>query len=295
MRIVRTERELREVLGVERRAGRTIGLVPTMGALHEGHLSLVRLAHESADVVVVSVFVNPLQFGEGEDYEHYPRDTEGDLELLEGGRTDIAFLPSVDSMYPAGATIAVSAGRLGEVFEGAARPGHFDGVCTVVTKLFHLVEPDTALFGQKDAQQVAVLSHMVKDLNFRVRLVVAPIVREADGLAMSSRNVYLTAKQREQALALSRSLHLGRAELERSNDASACERAMREHLDSTSGVAVSYAAAVDPASFGPPEGNRALLIVAARVGTTRLIDNELVTLAQPLGRTQGGMRHAARG
>ncbi len=295
MRIVRTERELREVLDVERRAGRVIGLVPTMGALHEGHLSLVRLAHESADVVVVSVFVNPLQFGEGEDYEHYPRDTEGDLELLEGERADIAFLPSVDAMYPAGAMVWVTAGRLGEVFEGAARPGHFDGVCTVVTKLLHLVEPDTAIFGQKDAQQVAVLSHLVKDLNFRVRLIVGPIVREGNGLAMSSRNAYLTAEQREQALALSRSLQLGRAELERSHDAPACERAMRELLDSASGVAVSYAAAVDPVSFGSPEGNRVLLIVAALVGSTRLIDNELVTLPEALGRTQGRMRDAARG
>ncbi|MGH2701399.1 MAG: pantoate--beta-alanine ligase [Actinomycetota bacterium] len=295
MRIVRTERELREVLDVERRAGRTIGLVPTMGALHEGHLSLVRLAHESADVVVVSVFVNPLQFGEGEDYEHYPRDTEGDLELLEGERADIAFLPSVDAMYPADATVVVKTGPLGEVFEGAARPGHFDGVCTVVTKLFHLVEPDTAIFGQKDAQQVAVLSHLVKDLNFRVRLIEAPIVREGDGLAMSSRNAYLTIEQREQALALSRSLQLGRAELERSNDASACERAMREHLAAANGVAVSYAAAVDPVTFGPPGGGGVLLIVAARVGTTRLIDNELVARAKPGTRNQERMRHAARG
>ena len=295
MRIVRTEGELREVLDFERRAGRTIGLVPTMGALHEGHLSLVRLAHESADVVVVSVFVNPLQFGEGEDYEHYPRDTEGDLELLEGERADIAFLPSVDAMYPADATVVVTAGPLGEVFEGAARPGHFDGVCTVVTKLFHLVEPDTAIFGQKDAQQVAVLSHLVKDLNFRVRLIVAPIVREGDGLAMSSRNAYLTIEQREQALALSRSLQLGRAELERSNDASACERAMREHLAAATGVAVSYAAAVDPVTFGPPRGDGVLLIVAARVGTTRLIDNELVARAEPGTRNQERMRHAARG
>jgi pantoate--beta-alanine ligase len=295
MRVVRTERELRQVLDVERRAGRTVGLVPTMGALHEGHLSLVRIAHEAADVVVVSVFVNPLQFGLGEDYEHYPRDTEGDLELLEGERADIAFLPSVDAMYPADARVVVTAGPLGDIFEGVARPGHFDGVCTVVTKLFHLVEPDIAIFGQKDAQQVAVLSRLVKDLNFSVQLCVAPIVREGDGLAMSSRNAYLTTEQREQALALSRSLKLGRALLEQSNDASASERAMREHLSSAPGVAMFYAAAVDPVTFGPPKGDHVLLIVAARVGTTRLIDNELVTRAGTMERTQRKARHAARG
>jgi pantoate--beta-alanine ligase len=295
MRVVRTERELRQVLDVERRAGRTVGLVPTMGALHEGHLSLVRIAHEVADVVVVSVFVNPLQFGLGEDYEHYPRDTEGDLELLEGERTDIAFLPSVDAMYPADATVTVTAGPLGDIFEGVARPGHFDGVCTVVTKLFHLVEPDIAIFGQKDAQQVAVLSRLVKDLNFPVQIRVAPIVRECDGLAMSSLNDYLTTEQREQALALSRSLKLGRALLEQSNDASASERAMREHLSSAPGVVMSYAAAVDPFTFGSPEGDRVLLIGAARVGTNRLIDNELVTRARPMERTQRKARHAARG
>lgn len=295
MRVVRTERELREVLEVERRAGRTVGLVPTMGALHEGHLSLVRIARKGADVVVVSVFVNPLQFGLGEDYEHYPRDTEGDLELLEGERTDIAFLPSVDAMYPPDATVAVTAGPLGDIFEGAARPGHFDGVCTVVTKLFHLVQPDIAIFGQKDAQQVAVLSRLVKDLNFAVQLRVGPIVREGDGLAMSSRNAYLTTEQREQALALSRSLQLGRAELEQSSNASASERVMSEHLASAPGVALSYAAAVDPVTFGSPRGGRVLLIVAARVGTTRLIDNELVTRALTAERTQGKARHAARG
>jgi len=277
MRVVRRSEELRSLLDERRRKGLTVGLVPTMGALHAGHLSLVRRARHLSDIVVVSVFVNPRQFGEGEDFEHYPRDTEGDLELLRGERADIAFLPSVEDMYPAGATVRVTAGSIGDFYEGADRPGHFDGVCTVVTKLFNIVEPDLAVFGQKDAQQTAVLKRLVRDLDFGIDLVIGPIVRESDGLAISSRNVYLTTEQRNQALALSRSLELGRDAFARSTDAQLAEKAMLEYLQVADGIEVAYAAAVDPETFEAPRTeDRILLIVAGRVGNTRLIDNLVV-------------------
>lgn len=280
MRVVRRSDELRSLLEERRRKGPTVGLVPTMGALHAGHLSLVRRARHLSDVVVVSVFVNPKQFGEGEDFEHYPRDTEGDLELLRGERTDIAFLPSVENMYPPGATVEVTAGPIGDVYEGADRPGHFNGVCTVVAKLFNIVEPDLAVFGQKDAQQAAVVKRLVKDLDFAIDLVVAPIVRESDGLALSSRNVYLTAEQRNQALALSRSLELGRDAYTQSGDFQLTEKTMLQYLQDAEGVDVSYAGVVDPDSFDAPQpGGRILLIVAGRVGKTRLIDNLVVEAA----------------
>ncbi|MGH2776292.1 MAG: pantoate--beta-alanine ligase [Actinomycetota bacterium] len=280
MRVVRRPDELRSLLQERRRKGLTVGLVPTMGALHAGHLSLVRRARHLSDVVVASVFVNPKQFGEGEDFEHYPRDTEGDLELLRGERADIAFLPSVEDMYPADATVGVRAGPIGEVYEGADRPGHFDGVCTVVTKLFNIVEPAFAVFGQKDAQQVAVLKRLVKDLDFALDLVVAPIVRESDGLALSSRNIYLTTEQRNQALALSRSLELGRDAYSQSGDVQLTEKTMLEYLQDADGVDVAYAAAVDPDSFDAPQAeDRILLIVAGRVGNTRLIDNLVLEAA----------------
>jgi pantoate--beta-alanine ligase len=280
MRVVRRSDELRSLLEERRRKGLTVGLVPTMGALHAGHLSLVRRARHLSDVVVVSVFVNPKQFGEGEDFEHYPRDTEGDLELLRGERTDIAFLPSVENMYPPGATVEVTAGPIGDVYEGADRPGHFNGVCTVVAKLFNIVEPDLAVFGQKDAQQAAVMKRLVKDLDFAIDLVVAPIVRESDGLALSSRNVYLTAEQRNQALALSRSLELGRDAYTQSGDFQLTEKTMLQYLQDAEGVDVSYAGVVDPDSFDAPQpSGRILLIVAGRVGKTRLIDNLVVEAA----------------
>ena len=281
MRVVRRSDELGSLLEERRRKGLTVGLVPTMGALHAGHLSLVRRARHLSDVVVVSVFVNPKQFGEGEDFEHYPRDTEGDLELLRGERTDIAFLPSVENMYPPGATVEVTAGPIGDVYEGADRPGHFNGVCTVVAKLFNIVEPDLAVFGQKDAQQAAVVKRLVKDLDFAIDLIVAPIVRDGDGLALSSRNVYLTDEQRSQALALSRSLELGRDAYTQSGDFQLTEKTMLQYLQDAEGVDVSYAGVVDPDSFDAPQpSGRILLIVAGRVGKTRLIDNLVVEAAE---------------
>ncbi|MGH2697901.1 MAG: pantoate--beta-alanine ligase [Actinomycetota bacterium] len=284
MRVVRKIDELRSALQEWRRRDLTIGLVPTMGALHEGHLSIVRLARNSCDVVVVSVFVNPRQFGPGEDYERYPRDTEGDLELLEGERTNIVFLPSVDDMYPPDATVGVTVGPIGDLFEGADRPGHFDGVCTVVAKLFNIVEPHIAVFGQKDAQQVAVLKHMVDDLDFPLELIVGPIMREPDGLAISSRNVYLTSQERDQALALSRALELGRKAYLQSGDAQIAEKTMVKHLHHAKGIELSYAHAVHSETFGAPEhGGPVLLIVAARVGNTRLIDNLVISPADGEG------------
>jgi pantoate--beta-alanine ligase len=278
MRVVRKIDELRDVLHDWRRRDLSIGLVPTMGALHEGHLSLVRMARNSSDVVVASVFVNPRQFGIGEDFERYPRDTEGDLELLEGERVNLAFLPSVDDMYPPDATVGVTAGPIGDRFEGADRPGHFDGVCTVVAKLFNIVEPDIAVFGQKDAQQIAIIKRMVYDLDFSLEVIVGPIVRDPDGLAISSRNVYLSPEQRKQALALSRGLELGREAYARSGDAQIAEKTMAEHFHGADGVELSYAHAVDPETFDPPEPDGpVLLIVAARVGNTRLIDNLVVS------------------
>ncbi|MGH2734293.1 MAG: pantoate--beta-alanine ligase [Actinomycetota bacterium] len=277
MKVVRTVEGLRVTIGAARAEGQSVGLVPTMGSLHEGHLSLVHLARSTSDVVVVSIFVNPLQFSPGEDFEHYPRDTEGDLELLEGEHADVAFLPSMDIMYPRDATVRVSVGSVGERFEGVDRPGHFDGVCTVVAKLLNLVGPDLAFFGQKDAQQVAVVRRMVRDLDFAVEIVVGPIVREGTGLALSSRNIYLSEMERDQATALSRALEAGARAMRETKEVEQAEKVMRSALDEADGVDPSYAAAVDPDTFERPrpEG-RALLIVAARVGPARLIDNLLV-------------------
>ena len=276
MKVLRSIDELRKGLSGERAAGHTIGLVPTMGALHEGHLSLVRAAGDRTDAVVVSIFVNPLQFGPGEDYAAYPRDEEGDVKRLGDAGASFVFLPGADEMFPPGRSTTVSAGRLGEIVEGAHRPGHFDGVCTVVAKLFNIAGPHLAFFGQKDAQQVAVLKRMVEDLDFPLEIVVCPTVREPDGLAMSSRNDYLDDSQRADALALYRALRAGVAVLEEGGDHASAEGAMQAILAAAGGVTTDYARAVDPGSFGPPvAGNPVLLVVAARVGPARLIDNVL--------------------
>jgi pantoate--beta-alanine ligase len=276
MKVLRSIDELRKGLSGERAAGHTIGLVPTMGALHEGHLSLVRAAGDRTDAVVVSIFVNPLQFGPGEDYAAYPRDEEGDVKRLDDAGASFVFLPGADEMFPPGRSTTVSAGRLGEIVEGAHRPGHFDGVCTVVAKLFNIAGPHLAFFGQKDAQQVAVLKRMVEDLDFPLEVLVCPTVREPDGLAMSSRNDYLHDSQRADALALYRALRAGVAVLEEGGDHASAEGAMKAVLAAAGGVTTDYARAVDPGSFGPPvAGNPVLLVVAARVGPARLIDNVL--------------------
>ncbi|MGH2808608.1 MAG: pantoate--beta-alanine ligase, partial [Actinomycetota bacterium] len=210
MKVVRTAAELRAELAPERRAGRTIGFVPTMGALHEAHLSLVRSARDTSDVVVVSIFVNPLQFLPHEDLASYPRDEERDLELAENEKVNVVFLPSVEEMYPEDRATLVHVDGVTERFEGASRPGHFDGVATVVAKLFGLVQPDTVFFGQKDAQQLAVVKRMVADLSLPVSIVACPIVRESDGLALSSRNAYLSPDERARATVLFKALNAGR-------------------------------------------------------------------------------------
>jgi len=250
-----------------------------MGALHEGHLSLVRAARSSCDVVAASIFVNPAQFGPGEDLAKYPRHFERDRGLLEKHGVELLFAPSVEEMYPAGVVTWVTVDELSDKLDGRSRPGHFRGVTTVVAKLFHVVEPDAAFFGQKDAAQVAIIRRLVRDLNFPVEIVACPIVREADGLAMSSRNVYLDPRQREQALVLQRAL----ARVKKSWEAGERDSAKlmaegREEVAEEKSVRLDYLEIVDPDSLDPVEdvGDGALVAVAAFVGSTRLIDNVLL-------------------
>jgi pantoate--beta-alanine ligase len=262
------------------RAGKRVGFVPTMGALHAGHLSLVRTARTQSDVVITSVFVNPKQFGPNEDFSKYPRDIEKDSAMLAAEKTDYLFLPSVEEMYPAGATSWVTVEGLSEKLDGRSRPGHFNGVTTVVAKLFNIVQPDFAFFGQKDAAQIAVVSKMVRDLNFDVRIVVCPIVRESDGLAMSSRNAYLNPEQRKQALVLYRSLMRVQTLADRGEGSSdrlkiAGEQVMSEE----SAVKLDYFEIVNRDTLDPVSdiSGGALVAVAAHVGSTRLIDNIVLT------------------
>ena len=262
-----------------RSAGRRLGFVPTMGALHEGHLSLVRAARAASDVVAASIFVNPTQFGPNEDLAKYPRSFERDREMLEREGVELLFAPSVEEMYPAGAVTWVTVEGLSEKLDGRSRPGHFRGVTTVVAKLFHAVEPDAAFFGQKDAAQVAIIRRMVRDLNLEVEIVVCPIVREADGLAMSSRNSYLDAKQRKQALVLHRSLRCVQALAEAGEHVvSKLLAAGLEEFAQESSVRLDYFEIVNPNTLDPVEdvSRGALVAVAGFVGNTRLIDNILL-------------------
>ena len=276
--VLQTIAETRSALARDARAGQTVALVPTMGALHDGHLSLVRLAQQHADRVVVSIFVNPLQFGPGEDYDAYPRQLDADVRLLEQAGVDWVFAPSVEQMYPNWPTTTmVTAGDAGRILEGEFRPTHFDGVLTVVAKLFAIAQPDIAIFGQKDAQQLALVRRMVADLNLLLRIVAAPIAREPDGLARSSRNAYLSGADRERATVLSRALAAVAAAA--GNGVSAALEAGRAVYASEPTVTVDYLAAVDAATFtpaGPDFHGDALVLTAARVGTTRLIDNREV-------------------
>ena len=271
-----------EVLAVSKeahRAGQRVGFVPTMGALHEGHLSLVRTARKQSDVVIASVFVNPKQFGPNEDFSKYPRDAEKDSAMLAAEKTDYLFMPSVEEMYPAGATSWVTVEGLSEKLDGRSRPGHFKGVTTVVAKLFNIVQPDFAFFGQKDAAQVAVVSKMVRDLNLDVRIVVCSIVREADGLAMSSRNAYLNPQQRRQALVLYRSLMRVQMLADSGeNNAARLKVAGEQVIAEESAVKLDYFEIVNQATLDPVADitGGALVAVAAHVGNTRLIDNIVV-------------------
>ncbi len=262
-------------------------VVMTMGALHAGHLSLVRRAKELADAVVVTIFVNPLQFGPTEDLARYPRDLEGDVAKLTGdgllGDGDVVFAPTPAVMYPDGdPVVRVSAGRIGEVLEGQFRPGHLDGVLTVVLKLMHLTDPGVALFGQKDAQQLATVRRMVRDLDVPLEIVGVPIVRDADGVALSSRNAYLSSDERRRALSLARSLAAAKAAADEGKAPDEVRAAAMAVLTGPGGVdTVDYATLVDPDSFEdvpPAATGRAVLALAAHVGATRLIDNAELTL-----------------
>ncbi|GIG23061.1 pantothenate synthetase [Cellulomonas chitinilytica] len=287
--LVRTRAELDTALRAGDGSRRAV--VMTMGALHAGHLSLVEQARALADTVVVTIFVNPLQFAPTEDLSRYPRDLEGDVRLLTAPGLlragDVVFAPTPDVVYPDGdPVVRVSAGSVGDVLEGAARPGHLDGVLTVVLKLMHLTRPDVALYGEKDAQQLAAIRRMVHDLDVPVEVVGAPLVRDADGLALSSRNAYLTAEERDRALGLSRALRAGVERAASGATASEVRAAAGAELAASGVDDVDYVALVDPSTFAEVPDDvhgDALLLLAARVGTTRLIDNTALTLAPSTG------------
>jgi len=284
MQVAETIAEVRAHVADARRSERRIGFVPTMGALHEGHLSLIRTARRQCDDVVVSIFVNPTQFAPGEDYERYPRALPDDLAACRQAGVDLVFAPSVEQMYGPEPLTTVHTAKLTERLCGAHRPGHFDGVTTVVAKLFNIVQPDVAYFGQKDAQQAVVIKKMVADLNFPIEIVVCPTVREPDGLAMSSRNAYLSAPQRRQARALYQALLLARREiLAGQRDPQALIRQMREHITAAGPCTIDYIEIVDPERLTPLETIRspALVTLAVRIGPARLIDNLLVDPSRP--------------
>ena len=268
--------DMRAACRAARSDGKRLGFVPTMGALHEGHLSLVRVARAGCDLVAASIFVNPTQFGPAEDLAKYPRTFDRDRNLLEKEGVELIFAPSVEEMYPAGAVTWVEVDGLSSKLDGRSRPGHFRGVTTVVAKLFHIVEPDEAFFGEKDAAQVAIIRRMACDLNFPTKIVACPIVREPDGLAMSSRNAYLDAPQRKQALVLQRSLMRVKKLWEAGeHDGEKLVAAGREEVARESVVRLDYFEIVDAENLDPVRnvGSGALAAVAAFVGTTRLIDN----------------------
>jgi pantoate--beta-alanine ligase len=278
MQIIRTVAELRAWSRAVHRKGSTVGLVPTMGALHEGHLSLVRAAKASCDAVAVSIFVNPTQFGPNEDFALYPRTFEADCSLLAAEGVDVLFAPAAEEIYRSGAATFVEVEGLSRRLDGASRPGHFRGVATIVAKLFIAAEPDLAFFGQKDAAQIAVLRRMIADLGLPVELVACPIVREPDGLAMSSRNHYLNPQERQQALALHRSLQaVEKAIIAGERRSEALVATARAVLNSEPAIRIDYIASVDWATLEPVEtvGPGTLFAVAAWVGKTRLIDNLL--------------------
>lgn len=277
--IVHNAVELRAAVAAARRQGRSIGLVPTMGALHAGHLSLVDACRRECGLTAASIFVNPTQFAPGEDFERYPRPLDADLRLLAERGVDLVFTPTTEEIYPPGDATCVDVGPVAEPLEGRFRPGHFRGVATVVLKLFNLAAPDVAFFGHKDYQQSLVVRRMTADLNLPIEVRVCPTVREADGLALSSRNVYLSPAEREQALTLSRSLRLARdlvAGGER--NAGAVLGRMRELFAAEPQVRVDYIALADPDTLADVDtiDGPVVALVAARVGTTRLIDNAIV-------------------
>jgi pantoate--beta-alanine ligase len=267
-----------------RAAGKRVGFVPTMGYLHEGHLSLVDEARRRADLVIMSIFVNPLQFGPTEDLSRYPRDLPRDRALASGRGVDALFVPSTELMYPPGSEIRVVPGRSADRWEGAARPGHFAGVLTVVAKLFHLIEPDVAVFGRKDIQQLTLVRQMVRDLDWPIEILDVPTVREPDGLAMSSRNAYLRPEDRRRAAVLNLALQAAQtAYTDGTTEAAAIEQRMRLELDTEPDVFVEYIAVAEPGTLAPVSTveKGSVVAIAARLGGTRLIDN--ITLGQVSG------------
>ena len=281
MKIIRKISEMQQYAETLRQHGKTIGFVPTMGFLHEGHLSLMRLARPRCDTLVVSIFVNPTQFGPNEDLDKYPRDFRRDEELCRQEKVDVIFYPTAEEMYPQPYRTFVNVEKLTETMCGASRPGHFRGVATVVAKLFNIVKPHLAVFGQKDYQQAQVIRQMVHDLNFDVEILTGPIVREPDGLAMSSRNKYLSAAQRKDALVLRQSLQLAQTIIRQGerNPAVLRER-MEELIESVPTSRIDYIAIVDPETLEDVAaiGERTLIALAVFIGQTRLIDNMVVEL-----------------
>jgi len=283
MRIIRTVKEMSAFAKSIKLKGKRIGFVPTMGYLHEGHLSLMRIARNKCDVLVASIFVNPTQFAPNEDLDAYPRDFARDEMLCEREKVDILFYPSVNDIYPKDFRTEVRVHELGDVLCGASRPNHFAGVATIVAKLFNIVKPDIAVFGQKDAQQAVIIRRMTEDLNFDVEIVLGPIVREADGLAMSSRNKYLSTKERETAPVLYRALSEVKSAIEAGEmtDSEDVIELIRSKILSTGDFRIDYIAVADPESLEPVKKieRRVLILLAAKIGSTRLIDNILVSPA----------------
>lgn len=278
-----SDAELRRMLAAARRDGLRIGCVPTMGALHRGHISLFEQARQASDVVVATIFVNPSQFGPQEDFSKYPRPIETDLDACRAAGVDVVFLPRAETIYPPGFSTWVSVEGISERFEGEIRPTHFRGVATIVLKLFNIVQPDRAFFGQKDFQQQAVIRRMVRDLDVPVEVVTCPTIREPDGLAMSSRNVYLSPAERNAATVLSRGLQLATLQLRGGNpQTKTIAENVRALLQSEPLVTVDYVAIVDPDTLTPLHApqNRMAVLVAARLGNTRLIDNCVVELVE---------------
>jgi pantoate--beta-alanine ligase len=277
MRIINNAKDLAEAVSTARQHGNQIAFVPTMGALHDGHISLVELAKQNAEFVVVSIFVNPLQFSANEDFDKYPRNLQADAEKLAAVGVDIVFAPTVDEVYPNGDAITQHAGPIGKTFEGEIRPEHFDGMLTVVARLFDIVQPDAAVFGKKDAQQLFLIQRMVENSNHRwnnLKIIAAPIIREESGLAMSSRNQYLAQEERE----LASTIH---AAILSAKEGVASERLRAVEANLSPAIRLDYVALVNPNSFEPIDDSfsgQALLLIAARVGSTRLLDNLSITI-----------------
>ncbi|MFH1227351.1 MAG: pantoate--beta-alanine ligase [Planctomycetota bacterium] len=281
MQVIRNINALKEVIRRFKSGGKTVGFVPTMGALHQGHLSLMRQSRKDTDLTVVSIFVNPMQFGPAEDYKKYPRTLAGDIKMMRAAGVDIVFAPAVNRIYPGGFQFCVDIGNLGGMLCGRSRPGHFKGVLTVVNKLFNIVEPDIAYFGQKDYQQALIIRRMVRDLDMNLRIKVMPIVREEDGLAMSSRNRYLSADQRRQATCLYRALNEAKRQV-RSGQVSAARiiGAMKKIINLSDESRIDYIAIVEPETLldikTVKPGQKALAALAVFIGRTRLIDNMFI-------------------